>query len=178
MNVKDRYAIDIFRLKPGTYEYDMQIDADFFTLFTDSLIDNATGTVHILLDKQESLIRSKLTFAVDIPLVCDRSLREFNHEMKESHAVMFKYGDEEMELDDDVYMITSTTQKIHFDQFIYEWILLAVPMKKVHPELRDDENDENDDVIYQTEGATDSKEASEESIDPRWEKLKNLKNKS
>lgn len=153
----------------------MPIDSDFFSLFAETLIDSATGNVHLMLEKQESLIRSELTFSVDIPLVCDRSLREFTHEMKETHEVMFKYGEEEMELDDDVYVITSSTQKIHFDQFIYEWILLAVPMKKVHPELREEEGDNHDDVIYQTE--KDATEAPEETIDPRWEQLKKLKNK-
>ncbi len=176
--MKDRYAIDIYRLKAGTYEFEFPIDADFFTLFTDSLIDKATGDVKLVLDKQESLIRALLTFDVDIPLVCDRSLRPFTHKMNEKHEVLFKFGEEEMEMDDDVYVITTNTQRIHFEQFLYEWILLAVPMKKVHPDLLEEDNDDDEDgIIYQSESAEDKEESKEDSVDPRWEQLKKLKNK-
>ena len=49
--------------------------------------------------------------------------------------------------DDDVFVITANTQRIHFEQFLYEWILLAVPMKKVHPDLRD-EGDDDDESLW------------------------------
>jgi uncharacterized metal-binding protein YceD (DUF177 family) len=59
---------------------------------------------------------------------------------------------------------------------MYEFIVLAIPIKKIHPDLKDEE--ENDDgsnvkIVYST--STEKEEKKEEEIDPRWEKLKKLK---
>nr|WP_255647333.1 DUF177 domain-containing protein [Fulvivirga sedimenti] len=112
-----------------------------------------------------------MDFKVGLPLVCDRSLREFTYDMNEAHEVLFKFGDEEMEMDDDVYIITRNTQRIDFSGFIYEFIILAVPMKKVHPDLEDESEEE---IIYTSETEHTEDNDSDET-DPRWEMLKKLK---
>ncbi|PTB92421.1 DUF177 domain-containing protein, partial [Marivirga lumbricoides] len=60
--------------------------------------------------------------------------------------------------------------------FIYETIALEVPLKKIHPdeELEDEESNE---YIY-IDDSLDSEEEENEEVDPRWEALKNLKNKN
>lgn len=174
MKVKDRYAIDIFRLKPGQYEYDFAVNEDFFTLFTESPVKDASGNVHASMDKQEGLIRLQLAFDIRIPLVCDRSLRSYEYPMQENHEVVFKFGETEMEMDDDVYIITANTQQIHLEQILYELILLSVPMKKLHPELQGD--DDEDTLIYESD-PSDEKDDTDDVVDPRWEQLRKLKDK-
>ncbi|MCA6073835.1 YceD family protein [Fulvivirga sedimenti] len=171
MKSKEKYSVDIFRLKPGTYSYEFGIDADLFQQFEGSPVTNASGKVFLTLTKQESLIRAEMDFKVGLPLVCDRSLREFTYDMNEAHEVLFKFGDEEMEMDDDVYIITRNTQRIDFSGFIYEFIILAVPMKKVHPDLEDESEEE---IIYTSETEHTEDNDSDET-DPRWEMLKKLK---
>ena len=91
--------------------------------------------------------------------------------IEETNKVIFKYGQEEQELDHDVLMITNETQQIDVGQFIFEFIGLAVPMKKLHPRFNDN-IEESDALIYRTE---------EEPVDdhsdpdPRWSKLNELK---
>jgi uncharacterized metal-binding protein YceD (DUF177 family) len=88
--------------------------------------------------------------------------------------VVFKYGEAEMEMDDDVYIITANTQQVHLEQIIYELILLSVPMKKLHPDYQ--EEDGEDTLIYESD-STEEKDDSESAVDPRWEQLRKLKDK-
>ncbi len=170
MKSKEKYSVDIFRLKSGTYSFEFGIDTDFFERFEESPVTEASGKVFLTLIKQETLIQAIMDFDVAVPLVCDRSLREFTYTIDDRHEVLFKFGDEEMEMDDDVYMITHNTQRIDFSQFMYEFIILAVPMKKVHPDLEDDEEE----IIYTSE-TENTEESESDETDPRWEMLKKLK---
>jgi uncharacterized metal-binding protein YceD (DUF177 family) len=71
-------------------------------------------------------------------------------------------------------------------QLIYEFILLALPLKKIHPDYRNELDEEDNELeggfVYIDEASTeDSTEETEEEstrpVDPRWEKLGKLKNK-
>jgi uncharacterized metal-binding protein YceD (DUF177 family) len=83
-------------------------------------------------------------------------------------------------------MITRDTPSINVAQLIYEFILLALPAKKIHPDHRNELDDEEVEaeglyVYIDGEGEADwedSEEGEEEEdqpVDPRWEMLKNLK---
>jgi uncharacterized metal-binding protein YceD (DUF177 family) len=86
-------------------------------------------------------------------------------------------------------MITRDTPNINVAQLIYEFILLAIPAKKIHPDFLE-EMDEEDfegegELVYVSNEEFDDKlseeqedsRASEEKTDPRWEILKKLKKK-
>jgi uncharacterized protein len=89
--------------------------------------------------------------------------------------VIFKYGDEPREISDEIVIIPRDQDSIDLGQFMYEFIVLSIPIKKLHPDLRnEDENEDESDVkiVYST--STENKKKEQEA-DPRWEKLKKLK---
>ena len=104
-----------------------------------------------------------------VELTCDRSLKKFNYPILTKNNVIFKYGDEWQELDDELYEIPSNLDQLDVAPFIYEFIILALPMKKLHPDFA--ENSEIDEVIYSTE----SEKKEENTLNPMWENLKKLK---
>jgi len=54
---------------------------------------------------------------------------------------------------------------------MYEFISLEIPIKKLHPKFRDEEDDNGEGkIVYKSESKDDDSD-----IDPRWEKLKKLK---
>src|SRR5690606_32448130 len=118
-------------------------------------------------------------------LVCDRSLEVFDYPLKAVERVLYKYGSEEQEINEEIYIITRDTPKLRLSQLIYEFILLAIPDKKIHPDYREeiDEEDFEDEgqlVYLSDEDSNDEDDQSldtEENTDPRWEILKNLKKK-
>jgi uncharacterized protein len=90
--------------------------------------------------------------------------------------VIYKFGAEEKEIDDDVIQITRNHQIINLAQNIFELITIAVPMKKLHPRY-DLEAEPDDELIYTTRDIEEESEDDSSEPDPRWEALKKLKNK-
>jgi uncharacterized protein len=75
-------------------------------------------------------------------------------------------------------IITRDQDSIDLGQFMYEFIVLSIPIKKIHPDLRNEEEDEDESdvrIVYSTSTEKEQREKKEEDIDPRWEKLKKLK---
>jgi len=175
------FDIDIFKLASKQYEYQYHLDENFFSHFDNSPIEKADLNVKILLDKQETLITASFNIEGTVELECDRSLEKFDHPINIQERMIYQYGDEEQEVSDDITIITNHTQTINVAQLIYEFVGLSVPMRKLHPKYAEEENPfVEGEIIFssstaqQTEKGEEKEE--EESADPRWNILKNLKN--
>jgi uncharacterized protein len=167
---KGVFDIDIFRLANGEHSFEFNFDSAFFGLFEDSVIENGNGAVKIELNMTPTLITLDFHLEGEIELVCDRSLDTFMHPVSETNEVRIKYGDHWEELSEELYLIPTSAQKIDVGQFIYEFISLAIPMKKLHPRFQDEDEDE---FIFSSSAP--EQESSKSPIDPRWNELKKLK---
>lgn len=105
-----------------------------------------------------------------IELECDRSLEKFDYPISVEKENIYKYGDEEKELSEDVFVITKNQQEINISTFLYESISLEIPMKKLHPKFENETD--SDEIIYVSK--LDDKQEDKEP-DPRWAALKKLK---
>jgi len=66
-------------------------------------------------------------------------------------------------------------EAIDMSQYIYEFISMGIPMKKLHPKYNN-ENQNNDEQLFYSSTVDDSQTVkNKEEIDPRWEALKKLK---
>ena len=129
-----KYKIDIFNLPSGEHEYEFDFDQDFFKNFDNSLIEKGFGAVKVNLEKSETFLEMSMEIEGSLELVCDRSLDLFDYPVKLQKNLILKFGDE---LDpgegDEITFIPWNTQTIQLEQYIYEFLSLEVPMKKLHP---------------------------------------------
>ena len=70
------------------------------------------------------------------------------------------------EINDEIVFIKQNTDVINVSKFIYEFFLLSIPLKRIHPSLVNENNIDN--FVFST------KKKKENNIDPRFEKLKKL----
>jgi len=176
MKVLRKFDIDIYNLSNGVHDYEYVIDSSFFESFEDSYIEKGNLTAKVTLTKSETLLQSSFNIDGVVELVCDRSLELFDYEININNNLIFKYGEDYVELTDEIVTIPHSAQKVNMAQYIYEFIGLAVPMKKLHPKFKEDEFEEADVLlIYSTGGETESQEDNNEEIDPRWDILNKLK---
>ncbi len=164
------YNIDIFKLSNSFHQYNFNFDDSFFDLFEDSLADKGNGKINLALLKSDSFIELKFEISGEIELVCDRSLEPFGYKLELKNKLLLKFGEDWEELSDEILMMPRDEQTINVAQYIYEFIGVAIPMKKLHPKFNSE--DENDDFIYYSD---DSDKNASKTIDPRWKKLKDLK---
>ncbi|RDV11815.1 DUF177 domain-containing protein [Pontibacter diazotrophicus] len=174
------YEIGIAKLSNKQHLYEFELDDSFFDLFGKDIILGGNLIAHVELDKTESMLTFHMDIKGHVRLTCDRSLDEFDYPIDVQSKFRIKYGDENVELDDDLWQITPNTQAINIAQHLYDYIGLAVPMKKLHPrfvEETDEDDDDQDILIYSSRNAAESDDEDDdddEDVDPRWDALRNL----
>lgn len=110
-----------------------------------------------------------------LELQCDRSLDLFEYPVQTRYKVVFKADASDI-ADDRMAERTFASQGEELDitTDIRDSILLALPIKPIHPRFTDDEGNP---VDFETQkfGFLNESETEHEIIDPRWSKLKELK---
>jgi uncharacterized protein len=132
-------AIEVPRQSMGATEAVYQLDKHFFGLFENSLLEEGELKVKVKLEKTSRHIQLLFEIEGRVELTCDRSLEQFDYPILLERTVYFKLGPENKEMDVDLYMIEETSSMIDLAQHIYDFVTLAVPMKKLHPRFRTEE---------------------------------------
>jgi uncharacterized metal-binding protein YceD (DUF177 family) len=178
-----KYNIDIYGLEDKQYDYDMESGDAFFEEMEQDLIEHGHFKTHVVLNKSATMIQLRFHTTGSVTLTCDRSLEPFEEPVDTDDRIILKFGDHNEELTEEIEMISRNTNRINVARYIFDFIALSLPVKKLHPSLRteedefDLEDDEEEGMLVYTSGETEEGDDTEEEekIDPRWEALKNLK---
>ncbi|AYQ35746.1 DUF177 domain-containing protein [Runella sp. SP2] len=179
MKALTQYDIDIYGLKEKQYVYDFESRSEFFEELEQELIENGHFKTHLTLDKSATMLILNFHIVGNVELVCDRSLETFEEPLDIQERLILKYGDHNEQLSDEIELIRQDTVRINVASHIFEYIALALPMKKLHPRFRTDEEELEDEdeiegvLVYQTPEEETPEEPDEE--DPRWAALRKLK---
>ena len=166
------YTIDLRNLQNQSYEYQFEIRDDFFKAMETDLLDKGSLVARVSLKKSETMLILDFHIKGVLGLICDRSLEPFDYATDVKEKLILQYADIAEVLDDDMETIPYSTLEIPLAQYFYEFLVIAVPMKKLHPKFEDLEDQDNDEEVIFVYSSGD---ADEQPIDPRWEALKNLK---
>lgn len=169
-SVYKTFNIDIYKLSFKKHEYQFEWDDSLFTIEENSLVQKGHGECELILDKSETMITLDFKISGNVELTCDRSLELFDQAIKLNEHLILKLGDENVELSDDIIMIHRDTQQLNIAEYLYQYINLSLPMKRLHPDLIDEEDEG---VVFVTE--TRAEENNNNEDDPRWAALKKLK---
>ncbi len=167
------FRIDIFNLSLKQHEFEFEIDNKLFGFFENSIVEKGSGKCHLSLNKSATMMTLDFKIEVSVELICDRSLDSFDYPIDLEEQLIIKFGEENYTLSEDVIVIKNDTATLDVSEYIYEFISLAVPLKKLHPRFAEIE-DEQPDLIY-TSHEESEEEENKDTTDPRWEALKKLK---
>lgn len=154
----------------------------FFEELEQDLIEHGNFKTHVVLNRSATMIQLNFETKGSVILTCDRSLEPFEEPIDLNGRIILKFGDHNEELTDEIEIINRNTPRINVARYIFEFIALTLPFKKIHPDLRteDDnldsiEDEEEGILVYSSGDIEDLESTEEEKIDPRWEALKKLK---
>ena len=168
------YDISFSGLKTGRHEFRFEIDKEFFQLFdTEQEFTNPKIKVDVLLDKHTTFLEFEIKTEGTVDLVCDITTDIFTHPVGNHLGILVKFGEEYDDSEEDVITIPANDHAFNIAQLIYENVALAIPMKKVSPNVSDEDLE-----ILEKFSPKESEEEKEHQSDPRWDALKNLKNKN
>jgi uncharacterized protein len=179
------YRVNIVGLSDKVHHFQYEIGTDFFREYGTDLVSDGSFMANVSLDKRETFLEADFSITGSARVVCDRSLEPFDFPVKIRRKVVFKYGDQDEEITDEIMIIQRDTAWIELGQYLYEFIALAIPLKKLHPrfqELAEEDDDSEGRIVYTSAGSEDADgndgkpgPDDDDDIDPRWSALKKLK---
>ncbi len=133
------YIIDYKTLESGTYEFDYHIDSEFFKMFDDPMVQEGNANVHAAMRVSSAGLDIQLSISGTLQVECDRCLELFDMPIDASYDLVVKYGDKTTPLDeaDDVITIGADDDFLDLRQHIYEYVILSLPARRVHPDAPD-----------------------------------------
>lgn len=176
MKKESKYDLNLAKLALKTHRFEFELGPEFFALFDQPLVEQGHLHADVELIKTERLLTLNFHITGTVQLTCDRSLDEFDQPLDIHEQLLVRFGDENKELDDNVLQITPETQTLPLAQHLYDYIGLALPMKKLHPRFQneaDDNPDAETKLIFSTRDENEDPD-DDEPADPRWAALRNL----
>lgn len=125
------FTLPIQGLKNGVHEYDFKIDSSFFAEFEASPIADGDLDVHMVLDRHSDMLIFEFDISGTVRTECDRCLAEIDLPVESSDQLIVKFSEDTDETDDELVFIHPETGEFNVAEYIYEYIVLAMPIIKV-----------------------------------------------
>ena len=180
-----KYEIDLKALQPGAHTYEYVLDNAFFEAIDSTEVQRGTVKVKLVVRKTSGAFELDFQTNGTVIVPCDRCLDDMEQPIASHDQLMVKFGDEYGEVDD-LILVPEEEGTINVAWFMFDFVVLAIPMKHVHAAGRcnkemsrklsehlstlADDNDDDEDVEVE-DGETDDVDRP---IDPRWNELKKI----
>lgn len=165
------YDLIFSGLKEGVHEFQFEIKEAFFSLFdTEQEFENPDIKVNARLEKHSTFLELCLNITGKVQLTCDISNENFDHDIKSESKYLIKFGEEYDDSHEEIIVIPKESYFFNLAQLMYENITLAIPMKKISPNISDEDLSVLEKYSLQEEPSEEEKTS-----DPRWDVLKKLK---
>jgi len=175
MKALKAYAIPFIGLKVGEHCFDYQIDNTFFQNYEYDEFNSVNVKVDLKLEKKTTFLELYFSALGSINVNCDITNEPYDQTIDDKFKLVVKFGNEYNNDIEDILILPHGDYEINVAQFIYELIVLAVPVKRIHPGIED--GTLQSDILSKLEELSpseDHKTKSSEDIDPRWNNLKKL----
>lgn len=172
------FTIPFVGLKIATHHFEFKIEKTFFEYFEYEDFNDVNVDVKVDLDKKTTLLELHFEISGTVNVNCDLTNEPYDQKINNTFNLVVKFGDEYNDEDTDILIIPHGEYEINIQQYIYELIVLSVPIKRIHPGVED--GTLNSEILKKLEELSpkaNKKEETlkdEEDIDPRWNTLKKL----
>jgi uncharacterized metal-binding protein YceD (DUF177 family) len=126
------FEIPVSGLKQGIHTFDFEVDREFFSCFDFEEFENAKITTLLEVDKSSTMLvmNFKLSGFVNVP--CDLCGEAFDLQIDNKFRLIGKFSNQEGDDGDEIIHIPYAESRLNIAQYLYEFILLATPVKRVH----------------------------------------------
>jgi uncharacterized protein len=167
------FKLPISGLKEGHHFYDFELGNEFFEEFEGSEIREGNLSVGVELDKRTSHIDLLIKITGKVRLCCDRCLEMFLQPLECENRLVIKYGKTLDDSDPDIIIVPADEIELDIKQYLYEFIHLALPIKRIHPVDANGASTCDPEMLKKL----DQHLVNENKMnDPRWDELKKLIN--
>ena len=179
------YTIPFIGLKLGTHQYDYHIDKSFFDVYPQQDFNSTDIDVKLNFTKKTTLLELDFDISGYVNINCDVTNESYNQKVSNVFSIVVKFGQDFDDTNEDLLILPHGAYEVNIQQYIYEFIVLSVPYKRVHPDVLNgtstsiilDKLNSLEPNINKEEDSTDSDHGADDDptdTDPRWDALKKL----
>ena len=170
------YLIPFAGLKKGEHHYDYVIDDAFFKEREYSEIKHAKVNTHVLLTKESNLLVFDVKMEGTLNVICDRCGDSFDLPVWGEKKLIVTLTNNRFEEDDDIISISIHASEIDISQYLYEYISLLLPQRRIHPDKEDGTTGCNEESLKTLKKLSQNENVKGNDPDPRWDALRKIKN--
>ena len=171
----DTFKIDLKGLKEDSTTLEYSLDKGFFEAIDAPDVRSGELRTQVVVNRSSGFFKLRIHTVGILHVPCDLCLDDMDLPIDTTDEILVKFGEDYRE-EDDVIIIAEDEGILDVAWLIYEFIALAIPIKHVHAPGKC--NPAMSKLLEEHSAARSGEQEGEKAIDPRWEKLRDLKMKS
>lgn len=191
MSKFEQYNIVLKDLNPDeTRQFEFDLDNAYFKKIDSPEVQIGNIIAKVSVQKKMSTFELKFDLNGVISIPCDRCLDSMEQAIHYKEKLLVKFGAQFSE-EDEIVIVPESDGGINIAWFLYEFIVLNIPIKHVHPagecnktmvvklkkhiaHHRSDADDEEGVALELDDDDDDDFSSNETQTDPRWDGLQNI----
>ncbi|MDR0686256.1 MAG: DUF177 domain-containing protein [Dysgonamonadaceae bacterium] len=171
-------------MKENTRNYEYLLDAQYFSDIEGDDVHKGNVAVVLAVTKREDIYEMNFHLSGVVVIPCNRCLDCMDMPIDTKARLIAKFGKDYAEESDEIVVIPESEGYINIAWFLYEFVVLAIPIKHVHPQGKCNRQmsaklrkyaPKTDGYDGQEEDPTFTDSDAEQPVDPRWDALRNFK---
>ena len=187
----DLYKVDLKNMQQDVQVFEYLLDNLFFTNIGGEDFQKGKINTQLKIIKKANVFDLSFTLNGIVTIPCDRCLDDMDLPVDTTAHLIVKLGKDYSEESDEIVVIPETEGIINLSWFLYEFVSLAIPIKRIHGPGKCNKQmtsklkkhlakSDDDDMSFGSDDADiividEDEPYEEERTDPRWEALKGLK---
>ena len=175
MQARKEYIIQFVGLSIGEHEYEFIVSDKFFESLDYSEIKQGNIQVKLKLLKQSNMMVLHFEISGTVKVNCDRCTAKFDLPIQGNYKLIVKIGGNDTgNEDDDIITIAANEHELDLSQYLYEYITISLPIKRVHPDNAKGKTTCDKKMLKELNDYLIENEEKQPS-DPRWDELRKIK---
>ena len=130
------FEIAFVGLKPGIHEFNYELDDQFFREKGAEDLANVSANIKLLFEKNNGFMLLKFEVGGRSDVTCDRCGNPLKIDLWDEFKMLVKLVDNademnEQEEDPDVFYLSRTESHMDVSNWLYDFVLLSVPMQRM-----------------------------------------------
>ena len=174
MNYLSQYTLPFSGLSEGKHQFDFAVNDRFFAEFETSEVEKGELRVLVELEKRSTYLSLSFSISGVVELICDRCLENFIFPVESHRKLLVKFSEKPVEDEAELIYLHPNDFQVEIAQYIYEFVILSLPIRRVHPDGENGESLCDPVMIKKLEELRYHGSNLDEPDDPRWNELRKI----
>ena len=169
----DKYNVDLKGLKVASLNLEFNLDNAFFGDIDGEEFQKGAVKAAVTVKKNRDVFEFNFALNGTVVVPCDRCLDDLEVDVDTENTLRVKLGEEYAD-DGDIVIVPEQDGDLNIAWYLYEFIVLALPMKRVHAPGKCNREMTGKLKKHSAERSEEDVDNEDQVFDPRWEGLKNI----